>query len=81
MKETFKFCFQGIPKGSIVSVSTVGVKESAEALEIWREGMTEAIKKIKPSVIIVYGGKLDYDYGDINVVYFNNHVTDNWQNR
>ena len=43
--------------------------------------MTEAIKKIKPSVIIVYGGKLDYDYGDINVVYFNNHVTDNWQNR
>ena len=80
-KETFKFCFEGIPKGSIVSVSTVGVKESAEALEIWREGMTEAIKKIKPSVIIVYGGKLDYDYGDIKVIYFNNHVTDNWQNR
>lgn len=35
--ETFEFCFQGIPEGSIVSVSTIGVKEKEDALKIWRE--------------------------------------------
>ena len=77
-KETFEFCFQGIPKGSIVSVSTIGVKEQKTALEIWNAGMHEMIKRIEPSTILVYGGKLDFDYGDINVKYFENKVTENW---
>ena len=79
-KETFQFCFQGIPKGSIVSISTIGVKENKEALQIWRDGVTEMIRQIEPSTIIVYGGKLDYDYGDIEVIYFENKVTENWKN-
>lgn len=78
-KETFKFCFRGIPKGSIVSVSTVGVKENKDALAIWHDGMTEMIKKIKPSAILVYGGKIDFDFGDIKTVYFENKVTENWK--
>ena len=77
-RETFDFCFKGIPKGSIVSVSTIGVKEDEDALNIWREGMAEMIKQIEPSTILVYGGKLDFDYGDITVKYFENKVTENW---
>ena len=78
-KETFEFCFQGIPQGSVVSVSTVGVKEKKDALKIWDDGMKEMIKIIQPSTILVYGGKLDFDYGDIKVVYFENKVTENWE--
>lgn len=78
-KETFEFCFRGIPKGSIVSVSTIGVKEKKTALEIWHEGMTEMIKRIEPSAILVYGGKLDFDYKDIKTIYFENKVTENWK--
>lgn len=77
--ETFEFCFQGIPKGSIVSVSTIGVKEKKTALDIWNAGMREMIKRIEPCAIVVYGGKLDFDYGDIKVVYFENKVTENWK--
>ena len=77
-KETFEFCFLGIPQGSIVSVSTIGVKENADALEIWKAGMTEMIRRINPQTIIVYGGKLDFDYGCIKTVYFENKVTENW---
>lgn len=77
--ETFEFCFQGIPKGSIVSVSTIGVKEKKTALDIWNAGMREMIKIIEPCAIVVYGGKLDFDYGDIKVVYFENKVTENWK--
>jgi len=75
-KETFAFCFEGIPKGSIVSISTIGVKQNKEALKIWEDGVDELIRKIQPSTILIYGGKLDYDYGDINIIYFENKVTE-----
>lgn len=75
---TFDFCFKGLEKGGVVSVSTIGVKENKDALEVWRSGMAKMIETLKPHTILVYGGKLDYDYGDINVIYFSNHVTDEW---
>ena len=80
-KETFSFCFQGIPKGSIVSVSTIGVKQDSDALEVWKDGMREMIQAIEPTTILVYGGKLDFDYGDIEVIYFDNKVTERWSNK
>ena len=75
-KETFEFAFKGIPKGSIVSISTIGVKRNKEALKIWQEGMDAMIQEIQPSTILVYGGKLDYDYGNIEVIYYENQVTE-----
>lgn len=75
-KETFEFCFDGIPKGSVVSISTIGVKQNKEALKIWKAGVDELIKRIEPSTILIYGGKLDYDYGNINVQYYENKVTE-----
>ena len=77
-KETFAFCFKGIPKGSIVSISTIGVKRDEEALQVWKDGVTEMIKQIEPSAILIYGGELEFDYGDIKTIYFNNKVTENW---
>lgn len=75
-KETLEFAFKGIPHGSIVSVSTIGVKRNKEAFRIWKDGMDAMINEIQPSAIIVYGGELDYDYGDIEVIYFENKVTE-----
>lgn len=80
-KETFDFCFQGIPEGSIVSVSTIGVKEKDSAFNVWTEGMKAMIDKIKPKTILVYGGKLDFEYGDIEVIYFENQVLKNWKDK
>ena len=74
---TFSFCFDGIPEGSIVAVSTIGVKRSDESLKIWIQGMDEMIRRIKPTVILVYGGKLEYSYpDDCKVIYFDNQVTE-----
>lgn len=78
-KETFDFCFEGIPKGSIVSISTIGVKKNKEALKIWTEGVDAMIQAIEPSTILVYGGKLDYNYGDIQVKYYENKVTEKFK--
>lgn len=75
-RDTFDFCFDGIPLGSIVAVSTIGVKKEDEAFSVWKNGMDAMIKKIKPKTIIVYGGKVEYDYGNIQVIYFDNKVTE-----
>lgn len=69
--ETYKFCFDGIAPGGTVAVSTVGVMRSNEAKEVWNDGMKEAIKRIRPIKIIVYGSdNIDFDFGDIEVKYY-----------
>ncbi len=77
--ETYCFCFEGIPENSIVAVSTIGVKESKEARDIWVDGMNKMIEVIKPSCILVYGGTIDFDYGDIPVKFYNNAMLDRWR--
>ena len=77
--ETYQFCFEGIQEGGVVSVSTIGVKRDTDAFKVWTDGMQAAIDKLKPSTILVYGGKLDFDYGNIDVRYFSNKVTERWK--
>ena len=79
-KETFEFCFDGIEKGSVVAISTIGVKREEEAYKIWKDGVDEMIKRIHPSTILCYGGKVDYDFGKIKVVYYDNEVTERMKN-
>lgn len=74
--ETFCFCFDGIEQGSVVAVSTIGVKNDKDALKIWTDGMDAMIAKIKPAAILVYGGKLEHDYKGIPVHYYENKVTE-----
>lgn len=73
-EETFEFCFDGLEIGGTVAVSTIGVKK--DSMDIWTKGMDEMIKRLKPKTILVYGGKVEYDYKNIKVVYFENKVTE-----
>ncbi len=73
---TFDFCFDGLPENSVLSISTIGVKNSPEAMSIWRAGVTELIKRKKPKALLVYGGAVDFDYGKTEVLYFANAVTE-----
>lgn len=68
--DSYKFCFDGLEKGGTVSVSTVGVMNDKEAREIWCAGMDEAIKRLKPTLIVAYGSKIDYDFKGVKVKYF-----------
>lgn len=78
--ETFAFCFDGLPEGGVLSISTVGVKQNAHAFEIWKAGTAELIKRKKPSALLVYGGAVDFDFGKTKVFYFNNEVTERMKN-
>lgn len=73
--ETFSFCFDGIEPGGTVSVSTVGVKRSREASDAWLAGFREAVRRLQPSCVILYGDALDgMEYGG-RLIRIRNEVT------
>lgn len=59
---TFWFCFDGIAKGSIVAVSTLGVRKEKS---LFMQGYNEMIRKIKPEAIICYGQPFEEMKGKI----------------
>lgn len=74
--DSFEFCFDGLPKESTLSISTIGVKRDNDAYELWKNGVDEMIKRLTPKRLIIYGGRVDYDYEDIEVIYVENAVTE-----
>ena len=71
-RSTYKFCFNGIEQGGMVSVSTLGAAKEKEARKLWQDGMREAIKRIHPSTILLYGVPIDFDFGNISILHYNN---------
>ena len=74
--DSYAFCFEGVPRGGTVAASTVGVKADADALAIWRAGMSEAMRRLAPSRVLLYGGDVGFDFGACEVVEYENGVTE-----
>ena len=79
--ETFSFCFDGLPKRSTLSISTIGVKKEEYNFGLWKAGVDEMIRRLKPETLLIYGGEVDYDFGKIKTVYYGNKVTERMKNR
>lgn len=58
-KKSYDYCFLGMPKKSVVSVSTVGVSNDLEwngrEGEMFRDGYNEMLRRLEPTKIIFYG--------------------------
>ena len=67
-EDTFDFCFEGIPKGSVVAVSTYMVQEHnnhSDQKEFFLKGYREMLKRIEPAKIICYSEPFPEMQGDI----------------
>ena len=53
--DSFKWCFDGVPTNSIVSISSVGTQNSEEAEKAFVEGCRKAIKQLDPIQILWHG--------------------------
>ena len=73
--DSYDFAFDGLPTGGTIAVSTIGVKRTKDAFDIWVQGMAECMKIVKPHNVIVYGGDIGYTF-DCDVTYISNAVTD-----
>lgn len=76
-ERSYGFAFDGLPINSTVATSTIGVKNDERAMSVWRKGMTEAMSRLKPSRVLLYGGDVGFDFGDeCEVVFYSNKVTE-----
>ena len=68
-KESFQYCFDGIPEKSVVAVSSVGVKNdkewNGERAEMFKAGYDEMLNRLKPTKILYYGDMIDGLDGEI----------------
>lgn len=55
-KETWSYCWDGIPKNSIVAIGTIGGSPRKRVdRQRFEEGLYEMVRVLKPHTIIVYG--------------------------
>lgn len=59
---SYEWCFAGIEPGGTVAISSVGVKRSKDATKIWKDGFAEAMRQLRPSHIVLYGGDMGVEY-------------------
>lgn len=65
---SYGFMLGGLPKHSTVAVSTVGVKSDENARSVFMDGMAEAMRRLEPSRVLLYGGNVGFDFGGCEVV-------------
>lgn len=68
-ERSYSFCFDGLPRRSVISVSTRGCVRQAEPRKLWQAGMAEAVRRLEPTKILIYGSKIEFDHGDAEVIW------------
>lgn len=76
-KNSYDFCFDGLSEGGVVTVSTIGVKQNDHSNKLWFDGMDEAIKRLNPKHVVVYGGDIGYKF-PCKTTYIGNTNTEKW---
>ena len=68
-KQSFKYCFDGIPKHSTVAVSSVGVKNDNDWNnkdgDMFKAGYDEMMNRLEPTTVLFYGDMIDGLEGNI----------------
>lgn len=77
---TFHFCFSGVPSGTMVAVSTLGAAKSQLSRKMWTCGMEEAVRRLCPTTVLLYGSPIDFDFGNINVIHYENETIKRMRN-
>lgn len=67
-ERSYGFCFGGLPKRSTLATSTVGVKRDEDAMRTWCAGMAKALRVLRPTRLLLYGGAVDFDFGSTEVI-------------
>lgn len=64
-RESFSWCFDGMPKQSTIAVSSVGTQDSKKAKAAFLDGWNECMRRLKPKTVIFYGNVPEECKGNI----------------
>ncbi|QBJ01089.1 hypothetical protein PBI_ARISSANAE_1 [Mycobacterium phage Arissanae] len=53
--DTFDFCFDGIPNGATVAISSMGIRSNEKDRALFRAGVEELINRKQPRLLLAYG--------------------------
>lgn len=71
-QNTYEFCFNGIPRNSVVAVSTLGVMKSAAKKSMFEDGYREMCCHLSPEFVVLYGSDKGVDLGTTPYRQFDN---------
>ena len=81
-KESFIWCFEGLPKRSTVAISTLGCSKHSQDRKLFFEGYVEMLNRLEPKTIIIYGTKSEKLFPPIfthmyktETIFFESHYT------
>ncbi len=73
--DSFSYCFNGLPKNSVIAVCGMGHAHRKGAKILWYEAIRELVRQKHPTTIIVYGGdELDEGVFDTPIVHFEDFI-------
>lgn len=70
--DSFSYTFDGLPKCGMIGVSTVGVLRNPRCKELFVIGYAEMVKRLKPELVVLYGGKPEFELGGPETLSFPN---------
>lgn len=59
-ERSYEFCFDGMPKHSLIAVSSLGTQNDKEAMKLFRKGYEKMQDVLEPSRILFYGKKPEW---------------------
>ena len=54
-EQSYAWCFDGLPRHSMVCISTVGGLKEKKVAELWKNGYMKALDVLEPSYILFFG--------------------------
>ena len=67
-KESYEWCFDGVPEGGIVAVSNVGCMKHKETRELFMQGYNEMLTRIQPKEVLFFGHIFDDYKGPVHYI-------------
>lgn len=69
-EDSYEWCFDGEPEGSIVSVSNVGIMRNKEDRERFMRGYKEMLIRLQPKEVLFFGHIFDDYPGPVHYIHY-----------
>jgi len=70
-EDSYEWCFDGMPKHSVVAVSNVGCMKDKDLIEMFNKGYNEMLNRLEPKEILFYTYKFGNYDGNVHYIKFN----------
>ncbi|MCR4773958.1 MAG: DUF4417 domain-containing protein [Prevotella sp.] len=75
LPDSYEYCFEGLPKHSIICINSMGANASSTSRYLWRKGYEQALKVLQPTFILRYGAVMPGEHTEISKYYDNPFIS------